>query len=165
MVHISKINPTSFGGSASPWATSLAHWSATELVISGSNRPFFASHPQRGATCLIAPAVESGCVRWTCFYGLKKRAFNLASLSGDLAINNVAAWRDFARAFVSAEYSPTLNVTNHDASIRASVECLLAYHVRAPSLCAVDYALGSSLTNRMNAQEQELIRKWDLIPA
>lgn len=164
-MHISKINPTSFGGSASPWATSLAHWSATELVASGSNRPFFATHPQRSATCLIAPVVEAGCVRWTCFYGLKKRAFHLASLSGDFAINNVAAWRDFARAFVSAEYSPTMNVTDHDASIRASVECLLSYHVRAPSPCVVDHALGSSLTNRMNAMEQELIRKWDLIPA
>ena len=155
MPHHSKASPAKFSGDPSRWAINAANWAANEIVTTGNRDAFIARHPATRRTCIIVPTITQRSVSFLALYGAFASALEAEHLNaGDLAKN----WRHYGRAFVLAEFAPSLLVIDHDGSLRGTLELQYVSAPRAPSPAEVDKAFSTRLQERVDRAARHVAR-------
>lgn len=153
MAYLSRHNPATFRGAASPWAQSLANYVAKELVRSRSRAPFITKFGPTGRGMVLVPLIEGDKLTILALYAAKVSARRLdrfaAAASAGLIFELARCWQTLSRAFVIFVLDLTrrriIKVTDHDATIRAASELSKFRCVDVPELYEFDDALGTTL--------------------
>lgn len=148
------VSSNDFAGDFLPFSRKLAVWGVSSLVKARSRSPFIASF--EATPCVIVPVVEADRIALTVFYGTLRRLSVARLADGDLS-QIIAHWRNYSRAFVQCELTPTLKALDHNATRNAAKALSRAeIWVQTPSLSEIDEALCTSLEPLHSASYEKL---------